>query len=50
MKASVHKAVVLESGKARSIADRVSSQVGVITKNVEATGKRVTKLEDKVFK
>ena len=49
MKASVQKAVV-ESGKARSIADGVSSQVGVITKNVEAAEKRVTKLEDKVVK
>lgn len=49
MKVNVQKAVV-ESGKARSIADGVSSQVGVIIKNVEAAGKRVTKLEDKVFK
>ena len=49
MKASIQKAVV-ESGKARSIADGVSSQVGVINKNVEAAGKRVSKLEDKVFK
>ena len=48
-KASVEKAGA-DALKARQIADGASSQSGVVSKNLDAMTKRVSKMEDKVFK
>ncbi len=49
IKASVDK-VSVDAAKARSIANGASSQGGVLVKGLDEMMKRVSKLEDKIFK
>ena len=49
IKASAEKAAA-DALKARQIADGASSQAGVVAKNLDVITKRVSKVEDKIFK